>query len=164
MKKILSLITALLLIFSLSACGGNKDTEETAVETEIATEESTDVATEAASEEKSENTSKEASADEKNEKKETKEESASKEDAKEGEEAPDKNETPQIETEVITPSENKNDNRPTVYWATSEDKDTSDVSYHKKDCAIIKDKEPAELAWEIIDALGMPACEKCKPN
>ena len=54
------------------------------------------------------------------------------------------------------------DETKTVYWATA-DKDPSDVCYHKEDCAVIKDKSPDVLSWEIIKALGMPPCEECKP-
>ena len=49
-----------------------------------------------------------------------------------------------------------------VYWAT-ENKDSGDVWYHKKDCDMIKDKSPEVLPWEIINAIGMTACEKCNP-
>ncbi|MBE7027560.1 MAG: hypothetical protein E7407_00815 [Ruminococcaceae bacterium] len=49
-----------------------------------------------------------------------------------------------------------------VYWAT-ENRETSDVSYHTKDCKLIKDSSPEVLPWEIVTALGMTACEKCNP-
>lgn len=49
-----------------------------------------------------------------------------------------------------------------VYWAT-EDRETSDVSYHTKYCELIKDASPEVLPWEIVTALGMTACEKCNP-
>lgn len=53
--------------------------------------------------------------------------------------------------------------RSEVYWAT-ENRDSSDVFYHTKKCDMIKDKSPDVLPWEIIDALGMTACEKCNPK
>ena len=66
-----------------------------------------------------------------------------------------------ITVETIVPQET-NTNTKKVYWATK-DKDSSDVAYHTKDCTLIKDKEPEVLPWEIINTLGMPACEICNP-
>lgn len=57
---------------------------------------------------------------------------------------------------------NNADQSKEVYWAT-EGKDSSDVWYHTKDCDMIKDKSPDVLPWEIINTLGMTACEKCNP-
>ena len=73
--------------------------------------------------------------------------------APETSESASENEDAEVKTET---------NGKEVYWAT-ENKDSGDVWYHKKDCDMIKDKSPDVLPWEIIDAIGMTACEKCNP-
>ena len=66
------------------------------------------------------------------------------------------------ETGKDAETEKTSENEKEVFWAT-ENKDSSDVWYHTKDCDMIKDKSPDVLPWEIINALGMTACEKCNP-
>lgn len=73
----------------------------------------------------------------------------------------EKTDAPQTTAEALDTQKN-NDEIKIVYWATK-DKESSDVCYHTKDCKVIKDKVPEELSWEIINALGMPACKICKP-
>lgn len=73
--------------------------------------------------------------------------------APETSEAAQQNDADEVKTET---------NGKEVYWAT-ENKDSGDVWYHKKDCDMIKDKSPDVLPWEIINTIGMTACEKCNP-
>lgn len=72
-------------------------------------------------------------------------------------------ETKQAQEEISEKeTETSNEEAKEVYWAT-EMRDASDVSYHTKDCELIKDASPEVLPWEIVKALGMTACEKCNP-
>lgn len=68
----------------------------------------------------------------------------------------------QEENDADAPENQNSNSQVKVYWATK-DRDSSDVAYHTKDCELIKDKDPEELSWEIINTLGMPECEKCNP-
>lgn len=139
MKKIALLLVLIISILSFSACAKQKDNSD----------EKTQNAETAVT---SENEDRDKSGEEESSKQSEKKSSAEKKDESEK------------GTDGAAGAEKKDySDKPTVYWATK-DRESSDVAYHKKDCPIIKDKEPEELSWEIIDALGMPPCEECKPD
>ena len=89
-------------------------------------------------------------------------ETAAKDQAEPTQEATESVETAQGADENISTETKAETNDKEDYWAT-ENKDAGDVWYHKKDCDMIKDKSPDVLPWEIINTIGMTACEKCNP-
>lgn len=65
------------------------------------------------------------------------------------------------------PSENKEvvtDNEaPDVYLVVDNDDNAASISYHLKDCSLLKGGESQKVAWEMIKTLGFRQCPKCNP-
>ena len=59
---------------------------------------------------------------------------------------------------------NKEDSEHTMYyWCMEAEKDNLNITYHKKDCPLIKDEKPTEVGKEVIKMIGLNRCEKCNP-
>ncbi len=65
------------------------------------------------------------------------------------------------------PSSNKEvvteDSAPDVYLVIDSDDNAVKISYHLKDCSLLKDKQPQKVAWEMVKTLGFRQCPKCNP-
>ncbi len=65
---------------------------------------------------------------------------------------------PSTNKEVVTESE-----APDVYLVLDTDDNAVRISYHLKDCSLLKDKQPQKISWEMIQTLGFRQCPKCNP-
>ncbi len=65
---------------------------------------------------------------------------------------------PSTNKEVVT-----EDKAPDVYLVVDSDDNAVKISYHLKDCSLLKDKQPQKISWEIIQTLGFRQCPKCNP-
>ncbi|MBQ3118706.1 MAG: hypothetical protein IJC10_02965 [Clostridia bacterium] len=65
------------------------------------------------------------------------------------------------------PSENKDvvteNNAPDVYLVINSDDNAATISYHLKECNLLKGGESQKVAWEMIKTLGFRQCPKCNP-
>ena len=68
---------------------------------------------------------------------------------------------------VPAPSTNKEvvteDSAPDVYLIVDSDNNAASISYHLKDCSLLKGGESQKVAWEMIKTLGFRQCPKCNP-
>lgn len=80
---------------------------------------------------------------------------------KKAEEAPakqeEKKEEKQEEKKEETPEHTM------YYWCMETEKDNLNITYHEKDCPLIKDENPKEVGKEVIKMIGLNRCEECNP-
>lgn len=125
MKKIVSIILALMVVFAVVACGNKKNTDKSAEPTASATAPTESI------------------------------------------------ESPQSNTDVNTivsdpkkpqVSENKTvvskNAAPKVYVIMP---DMGDMSYHLENCANLAGKETKEMAWDVVQMIGLWQCPVCNP-
>lgn len=49
------------------------------------------------------------------------------------------------------------------YWCMETEKDNLNITYHEKDCPLIKGENPKEVGKEVIKMIGLNRCEECNP-
>lgn len=141
MKKLLCLVLALVLATSIfTACGKkNEDNADTP---------------------KTEETGKPAESGEVTEESKA---AAEGEEVKEGEKAPEA----EVKYDIPEPSENKEvvteEKAPDVYIVMDSPDNKVSISYHLKDCKLIKGSNPQQIAWEMVKTLGFHQCPECNP-
>ncbi len=68
---------------------------------------------------------------------------------------------------VSAPSKNKEvvteDDAPDVYLVIDSDDNVASISYHLKECSLLKGGESQKIAWEMVKTLGFRQCPKCNP-
>lgn len=65
---------------------------------------------------------------------------------------------PSVNKEVVTEN-----NAPDVYLAIDSEDNATSISYHLKDCKLIKGTNTQKVAWAMVKELGFRQCPKCNP-
>lgn len=65
---------------------------------------------------------------------------------------------PSTNKEVVTEEE-----APDVYLVMNTEDNAASISYHLKDCKLLKTGDSQKVAWEMVKTLGFHQCPECNP-